>query len=982
MARQTVDQLKQRSDTLKAQSQITDAERITIERIDKLITARLKAEQQISKEIENQSNSAKDYESALTSIEKSLGKGNKLYKESAILMESNFEATKGIAQQLKTSTTISDRQKKSILAINKGYKGTTTSLAGAFAQLVKNKNANVDIKALVDKQIASHTKVIASITKQDAASQSLKQQLEAQLETLKAMGDAGEKAAENIKHMGEASEMFASTGMGKGIDKLLAFSKGVGITGKNGPGSIADITKGIAGKAAGGALGGEAAGGGLGGMLSGVGKYLGPIGIAAGAIYAAAEFFDSGGAAKMAISMAAMTGGDVTTAGKELFKQTKQYREMIADYNYVEPLREQQAREMDMLNYKIGLDKDAFHFEQGLVKDSIQFEMDLRSNAINAETAQRKTLYMTSMADAKSAIGVSEVVLNAMGSSTQAILDTVKNVGTTMGVALKDQIQLTTAAAGMAAVYGSSADDVLKLSNTFRLMGKTSATSGAGMVAGLADFAKKNGMSPAQLYKVMADSQEEILNYSNLTGDAYARQAVQLSNMNTSMSDMLKASNSMVLNYKDSIKAEMNLSAMLGKNVNLSEVRARLMAGDEAGGARALKSSLGGMDIGKMNAFQKQALSQATGMGIDKLMSLTQSTGGGNVEGTLQEKNAVKTGQDIAKGAYDTDIANKKTLLDFEQSKRAAMLLEEQMFRLKGIQNEWKYQQELAKAKTEQDIAMANRNMVKEQMSGQLMSVLGVVGSGLNMRQEGESDSTFNNRVGGNLANSYANGTMTDDDFKKLVLAQASVKAGSAVDMNKLGLSDSFMKQMAKDKADQQAASDAAAKKKADYDKLNAGLSPELIKAYQNYTPGQTDPNYGTTGRSSLSGADKAAGATDAAAKAYLAQAQAIGIVPDKQQTDVNNQNIAKTAEGIDKMTANLNPDGTTKAKAIENDPQTTILGDQLNLMIIMAGFLEAIEQHTSNALDFTDVKIDGTSLNKKLLAVAHKSYGVATSKP
>ena len=137
----------------------------------------------------------------------------------------------------------------------------------------------------------------------------------------------------------------------------------------------------------------------------------------------------------------------------------------------------------------------------------------------------------------------------------------------------------------------------------------------------------------------------------------------------------------MVLNYKDSIKAEMSLSAMLGKNVNLSEVRAKLMSGDMAGGASALKTALGGVDINSMNAFQKQALTQATGMDVNELMGLTQSKGGG-VSGTIAEKNAIKTGADIANGALKQDVANEAAKLAMEQKFRAQMLKFEQDKRL------------------------------------------------------------------------------------------------------------------------------------------------------------------------------------------------------------------------------------------------------------------------------------------------------------
>jgi hypothetical protein len=97
--------------------------------------------------------------------------------------------------------------------------------------------------------------------------------------------------------------------------------------------------------------------------------------------------------------------------------------------------------------------------------------------------------------------------------------------------------------------------------------------------------------------------------------------------------DRAKAGQSMVLNYKDSIKSEMSLSAMLGKNVNLSEVRAKFMEGDQEGAMKALKAQ--GLNPKDMNMFQQQALSQALGgMDLNSIQKISENTAksGGNLK--------------------------------------------------------------------------------------------------------------------------------------------------------------------------------------------------------------------------------------------------------------------------------------------------------------------------------------------------------------
>ena len=325
------------------------------------------------------------------------------------------------------------------------------------------------------------------------------------------------------------------------------------------------------------------------------------------------------------------SGTDSFKASKNMFQNTEDYRKIIAQYNYVEPLKQQQAMqrdvldlekqaEGDMLGYRQSLLKDEYEHRKSLEQDAIQFAQNQAMQNLEAQQQRNKTLFLTGMGYMRKSIGVSERALQAIGSSTEAVLNSVKEFGIALGGTLDSQIKMATAAAGVSQNLGSSAEDVLQMATTFRLMNKSSEEVGMNLVTGITEFAKANGVAASQVMKQMKDSSEDIFKYTNFTTQQFAAQAVLLTKMNTSMSSMAKASDSMVLNYKDSIKAEMSLSAMLGKNVNLSEVRAKLMSGDMAGGASALKTALGGVDINAMNPFQKQALQQATGMDVNELM--------------------------------------------------------------------------------------------------------------------------------------------------------------------------------------------------------------------------------------------------------------------------------------------------------------------------------------------------------------------------
>ena len=469
-------------------------------------------------------------------------------------------------------------------------------------------------------------------------------------------------------------------------------------------------------------------------------KAAGPIGAAFAIGMEVVDYFDSGKAAQSLSDVSTFFGGaGANTEGTEAaFKDSKKYRSMVADFNLMQPLKEEFNQRKDMMGWQKGVEEDDINFKNDKIKDEynmrftkekawMDFAHQQAMQNMDAQHARRKTLFMTGMGDFEKYIGIGERALTAIGSSTEAVLSSITSIGKNLGASIKDMIGMSAAAAGLSKLLGSSAEDVLGMGNMFRLMNKTSLKIGTNLTAGIKAFADKNGVMASVIMKDMTDSSAEIYKFSDGTAENFAKQAVQLNKMGTSMSAMMKASDSMVLNYKDSIKAEMSLSAMLGQNVDLSETRAKLMSGDQAGAAEALRNSLGGQDIGAMNPFAKQQLSQATGMDIEQLMSLQQG-GEGGVEGTLDAKNAKKTGADIANGALKQDIANEgaklaadlahqEEMMKEEQRQRKGMLFMEQAQRLQNLAIEAKWRIKYAKLDSEEALAVAVKEMQVESAS-------------------------------------------------------------------------------------------------------------------------------------------------------------------------------------------------------------------------------------------------------------------------
>ena len=476
--------------------------------------------------------------------------------------------------------------------------------------------------------------------------------------------------------------------------------------------------KGLAGIKGGGGTGGMLgkAAAGLGSAGGAILRAAGPVGMVLSGLKMAFDFWDSGGLAKLVAGVKMATGkagsmlgpGAVSDMQKSL-EGTEAFRKIDAKYAYTKPLELQQQLTQDVFNLKKSFAQDTLAFEQSLVKDEVdyeiglrkdalQFQLDQQKEALDAELEKRKAISASGISFIEKYATISERALKAIGSGTKQVLEGVGKFTATFGLGIKQSFQLSENAQGLAYHLGGSDEDVMNMTKLFQTMGNTSAEMAQNLIAGFTEFAKINDIAPQVIFNQIKEAGEDIYKFSNGTADSFAKQAVLLSKMSVSMSSMMKASDTMVLNYKDSIKAEMSLSAMLGKNVNLSEVRAKLMAGDQAGGAAALKSALGGMDIGAMNPFAKQQLTQATGMDISALMALMEGKDG-EVSGELKAEAA--KGKAFADAALAQDIANqaaklkleqeqRKKLLEFEQRQRLSMMILENAQKMENIQLESK----------------------------------------------------------------------------------------------------------------------------------------------------------------------------------------------------------------------------------------------------------------------------------------------------
>lgn len=398
------------------------------------------------------------------------------------------------------------------------------------------------------------------------------------------------------------------------------------------------------------------------------------------------------------LTQSVITGnGKIAESFKQSVRDTKEYRELQFDFTIGADVKERQNLESDYFNYSKGVFFDYYNYQNEVVKQNLDYELGLRRDALNfqfqqqsanldAELEKRKTLAGSALKFIKDYSKISERALNAIGSSTKAIMDGMKKFGAVLETTPKELFSLLENAQGLAYSLGASADEVMNVGHLFKLTSNTSEEVGQRLVEGLK---KVEGQNATSVFNEIAEASADIYRLMSATPNEIYKQTAALQKAGVKLTTMLKASDTMVLNYKDSIKAEMSLGAMMGRNISFNEARARLMSNDMAGAANAIRQQLAGIDVNQLNPFMKQELASATGLSMDQILEITQ---GKEIKTDEQKQleQAEKTGEAIARGVLRQDIANQGAKLALEQAQRKQMLELEQSQRLVTLRLEQK----------------------------------------------------------------------------------------------------------------------------------------------------------------------------------------------------------------------------------------------------------------------------------------------------
>ena len=328
---------------------------------------------------------------------------------------------------------------------------------------------------------------------------------------------------------------------------------------------------------------------------------------------------------------------------------------------------------------------------RNFVKESaiLDFSNTVTQMGIEFEAASKTALFGEKLGG----VGYGAAQLQMAGIAAETIATAMKDASSAMGSNVSGEFGADISI--LAARTGQTSEGIASITDTFMRLGNVSAETAINLEEGLRTMAKQANVNLGALMEDVAEASKDALSYQLKSPAALAKAATFAASLGTKFTDIANAGKSMVLNYKDSIKAEMSLSAMLGKRVDLSQVRALFAAGRTEDAIKALKAQ--GLDPSKMNLFQQEALKNATGgLDLNSLQKIATRTGrtGGELEGEkvkvgngtfILSKNAAESAKAVGSAVAAAMTAVQQTLLESDAEKARQTAIENNTQGLKDL---------------------------------------------------------------------------------------------------------------------------------------------------------------------------------------------------------------------------------------------------------------------------------------------------------
>jgi len=192
---------------------------------------------------------------------------------------------------------------------------------------------------------------------------------------------------------------------------------------------------------------------------------------------------------------------------------------------------------------------------------------------------------------------------------------------------------------GLMSLYaGATGVQLAKLTGTFARLNSGSTAIAMDMIETTRQLAHQRGVAPGQVLQDMADAAEETATFSKGTGRNLIEAAVAARELGVSLQTAGGVANNL-LDFESSITKELELSAMLGKSINLNRARGLAYAGKTTEAVQEAVKQLGGYNaFVKMDPIMRKQTADLLGVSVSELEKMANNQTRLSEESSFSEK--------------------------------------------------------------------------------------------------------------------------------------------------------------------------------------------------------------------------------------------------------------------------------------------------------------------------------------------------------
>jgi hypothetical protein len=211
-----------------------------------------------------------------------------------------------------------------------------------------------------------------------------------------------------------------------------------------------------------------------------------------------------------------------------------------------------------------------------------------------------------------------------IGVTAEMAYNAYMNLGKEMGSIHIVSGDLVKNAAVLQSQLGVSVEHSTGFLRNMASISKSSMESKQDMMYIAADMSRAAGIPLNEVMGDIATASGKTLTMMSRLPNVVLRSAIEAKRMGTSLRSMAESSRSL-LDFQESVNAEMDASVLLGRAVNLQRARELAYRRDLEGSTKEILRITKQMDFENMDVFQQEAFAKATGRSVDELVKMVQA---------------------------------------------------------------------------------------------------------------------------------------------------------------------------------------------------------------------------------------------------------------------------------------------------------------------------------------------------------------------